>query len=77
MTTTGPEDEDPHEERQLSIRLPRSLCDRITDASAERCVGRDIFLRLILAEALDALIPINALTRLGRADQKEHHDPAT
>lgn len=53
-------------DRQWAIKLPADLADRIHAEARARVIGRDLFIRHLLAEAMDALIPVDQLTRLSR-----------
>lgn len=62
------------DDRQWAIKLPAELADRIHTAARDRVIGRDLFIRHLLTEAMDALIPVDQLTRLRRNDDEAQPD---
>jgi hypothetical protein len=66
--TTEPEYVSPpgrqSETRQWNLKMPIELADRIDAAARERVVGRELFLTKLLTEAMDALVPMERITRL-------------
>lgn len=54
---------------QLSVGLPRDLVAAIDAAADERMIGRRLFIEKLLAEGMEALIPVGELRLVRQPDE--------